>query len=141
APRGQKRVQDAWQWGMTQVAIAMDFWYSSQCHEEHASWQWGQAMVALASAIARPSLLTWPLPLAPGHQKNAITPSLTPERWPPSPSVDRPTVRAQARAAEPNIRILHAECGAILFKYVTLFSSTFQSFFGYIVGIFNSSLP
>ena len=91
APRGQKRAQAAWHCGVTQVATASDFWYGSQCHEEHASWQWGRAMVALASAIARPSLLTWPLlererqrAHAPGHKKSVV-PSLTLKRWPTSP--------------------------------------------------------
>ena len=48
-------------------------------------------MVALASAIARPSLLTWPLlervsplPLAPGSKQSAVSPY--PERWQLSPS-------------------------------------------------------
>ena len=48
-------------------------------------------MVALASAIAHPSLLTWPLlervsplPLAPGSKQSAVSPY--PERWQLSPS-------------------------------------------------------
>ena len=60
APRGQRRAQDTWQGGVPQVATTVYFWYSRICHEVHASWQWGWAMVALASAIAHPSLLTWP---------------------------------------------------------------------------------
>ena len=58
---------------------------------------------------------------------------------PTSPSVDRPTVHAQAWAAEPGMSILHAEFGNILSGHTTLFSITFQSFFGHIVSSFNSS--